>query len=54
MAGTAVDEALANGNSAFNEITDRIGRDNQKTAYENFKALKGVLRGLVRLSKVDL
>jgi len=41
MAGTAVEESLATGNSAFNEITDRIGRDNQKTAYENFKALKG-------------
>jgi multiple sugar transport system substrate-binding protein len=41
MAGTPVEEALATGNAAFNEITDRIGRDNQKTAYENFKALKG-------------
>ena len=41
MSGTPVEEALATGNTAFNEITDRIGRDSQKTAYENFKALKG-------------
>jgi multiple sugar transport system substrate-binding protein len=41
QSGTAIDEALLNGNIAFNEITDRIGRETQKTAYENFKALKG-------------
>ena len=41
QAGTPVEEALAGGNTAFNEITDRIGREDQKLAYENFKALKG-------------
>ncbi|HET7056126.1 MAG TPA: extracellular solute-binding protein [Thermomicrobiales bacterium] len=41
QAGTSVEEALATGNAAFNEITDRIGRDSQKVAYETFKALKG-------------
>ena len=41
QAGTAVEEALAGGNTAFNEITDRIGRESQMEAYENFKALKG-------------
>jgi len=41
QSGVAIDEALLNGNIAFNEITDRIGRESQKTAYENFKALKG-------------
>jgi hypothetical protein len=41
QAGTPVEEALATGNAAFNEITDRIGRETQMEAYENFKALKG-------------
>ncbi|MFN8593758.1 MAG: extracellular solute-binding protein [Thermomicrobiales bacterium] len=41
QAGTAVDQAVIDGNVAFNEITDRIGRESQKAAYENFKALKG-------------
>jgi multiple sugar transport system substrate-binding protein len=41
MSGTPVEEALATGNIAFNEITDRIGRESQMEAYENFKALKG-------------
>jgi multiple sugar transport system substrate-binding protein len=39
--GTSVADALATGNSAFNEITDRIGRDAQKAAYADFLALKG-------------
>jgi multiple sugar transport system substrate-binding protein len=39
--GTAVADALAAGNDAFNAITDRIGRDAQKTAYADFLALKG-------------
>ena len=41
QSGTPIEEALAGGDAAFNEITDRIGRDSQKVAYENFKALKG-------------
>jgi multiple sugar transport system substrate-binding protein len=41
QAGTPIEEALAGGNTAFNEITDRIGRETQMEAYENFKALKG-------------
>jgi multiple sugar transport system substrate-binding protein len=41
QAGTDVEEALALGNSAFDEITDRIGRDDQKEAYAAFTALKG-------------
>jgi multiple sugar transport system substrate-binding protein len=41
MSGTPVEEALAVGNAAFNEITDRIGRESQIAAYENFKALPG-------------
>lgn len=39
--GTSVADALATGNAAFNEITDRIGRDAQKTAYADFLALPG-------------
>jgi multiple sugar transport system substrate-binding protein len=39
--GTSVADALAQGNAAFNEITDRIGRDSQKAAYQEFLALKG-------------
>jgi multiple sugar transport system substrate-binding protein len=39
--GTSVADALASGNAAFNEITDRIGRDSQKTAYQTFISLPG-------------
>jgi multiple sugar transport system substrate-binding protein len=39
--GTSVEDALATGDSAFNEITDRIGRDAQKTAYEEFLTMQG-------------
>ena len=39
--GQDVAEALASGDAAFNEITDRIGRDNQKAAYAEFKDLPG-------------
>jgi multiple sugar transport system substrate-binding protein len=39
--GTAVADALAAGNEAFNAITDRIGREAQKKAYADFLALKG-------------
>jgi multiple sugar transport system substrate-binding protein len=41
QAGTAVEQALADANVAFNEITDRIGRDNQKAAYTEFLKLNG-------------
>jgi multiple sugar transport system substrate-binding protein len=41
QAGTPVAEALATGNAAFNQITDRIGRENQRAAYETFKAMTG-------------
>lgn len=39
--GMSVEDALAQGNAAFNEITDRVGRDTQKAAYQDFLALKG-------------
>ena len=39
--GTSVADDLASGNAAFNEITDRIGRDAQKAAYQDFLALPG-------------
>ena len=39
--GTSVADALSSGNAAFNEITDRIGRDKQKAAYQDFIALPG-------------
>jgi multiple sugar transport system substrate-binding protein len=39
--GTSVADALANGNAAFNEITDRIGREDQKAAYQEFLKLPG-------------
>jgi multiple sugar transport system substrate-binding protein len=39
--GTPVADALKAGNDTFNAITDRIGRDPQKTAYADFVALKG-------------
>lgn len=41
QSGTPVADALASGNAAFNEITDRIGRDKQKAAYQDFLKLKG-------------
>jgi multiple sugar transport system substrate-binding protein len=41
QSGTSVADALATGNTAFNEITDRVGRDKQKAAYQDFIALKG-------------
>lgn len=39
--GTSVEDALAQGDAAFDEITDRVGRDKQKAAYTEFLALKG-------------
>lgn len=39
--GTSVEEALATGDAEFNAITDRIGRESQKAAYEEFLALPG-------------
>jgi len=41
QAGTEPAQALSDANTAFNAITDRIGRDNQKAAYAAFTALKG-------------
>jgi multiple sugar transport system substrate-binding protein len=41
QAGTPVEQALADGAAAMNAVTDRVGRDAQKEAYANFKALKG-------------
>ncbi|MGI8474974.1 MAG: extracellular solute-binding protein [Thermomicrobiales bacterium] len=41
QAGTAVPDALKTGNAAFNDITNRIGRDKQKAAYAEFLKLKG-------------
>jgi hypothetical protein len=41
QSGTSVADALATGNAAFNEITDRIGRASQNAAYQDFIALKG-------------
>jgi multiple sugar transport system substrate-binding protein len=46
QAGTAVDEALAQGDAAFNATTDRIGREKQKAAYQAFLALKGAYEGM--------
>jgi hypothetical protein len=37
--GTPVEQALADANAAFNEITDRIGRDAQKAAYQEYLKL---------------
>jgi multiple sugar transport system substrate-binding protein len=37
--GTPVEQALADANAAFNEITDRIGRDSQKAAYQEYLKL---------------
>ncbi len=39
--GTNVEEALASGDAAMNEITDRIGREAQIAANEEFLAMKG-------------
>ena len=41
MAGTDVQEALDGLTSAWNEITDRIGRDSQKAAYAEYVQLAG-------------
>ena len=41
LGGMSVADALAQGDAAFNEITDRIGRETQKAAYQDFIALKG-------------
>src|SRR5204863_1544975 len=46
QAGTSVDDALKQGDTAFNAITDRIGRDKQKAAYAEFLKLKGAYQGL--------
>jgi multiple sugar transport system substrate-binding protein len=37
--GTPVEQALADANAAFNAITDRIGRDAQKAAYQEYLKL---------------
>jgi multiple sugar transport system substrate-binding protein len=37
--GTPVEQALADANAAFNAITDRIGRDVQKAAYQEYLKL---------------
>lgn len=39
--GTPVEDALATGDAAFDEITDRIGRDAQRTAYQEFMTMQG-------------
>ena len=39
--GTSVADALASGDAALNEITDRIGRDKQLAAYQEFLKLRG-------------
>jgi multiple sugar transport system substrate-binding protein len=39
--GTDVKQALQDGNAAFNEITDRVGRDTQKAAYAEYLKLQG-------------
>jgi len=39
--GASVEDALGQGNAAFNEITDRIGRESQMEAYQEFIALEG-------------
>lgn len=41
QAGTDPAQAAADGNAAFNAITDRIGRESQTTAYAEFVKLKG-------------
>jgi len=39
--GTAVEDALASGDDAMNEITDRIGRDAQIAANQEFLTMQG-------------
>jgi multiple sugar transport system substrate-binding protein len=39
--GTSIEDAIQTANDAFNEITDRVGRDAQKEAYQAFLALPG-------------
>ncbi len=39
--GTSVEDALATGDAAMNEITDRIGRDAQITANQEFLTMQG-------------
>lgn len=41
QAGTDPAQAAADGNAAFNAITDRLGREAQATAYAEFLKLKG-------------
>ncbi|HEU5431483.1 MAG TPA: hypothetical protein VFU81_07465, partial [Thermomicrobiales bacterium] len=45
QSGTPVEQATADGDAAFNQITDTIGRDQQKAAYAAFKTLKGSYYG---------
>ncbi len=40
--GTPVEQAAADANAAFNAITDRIGRDAQRTAYQEYLKLGNV------------
>ncbi len=40
--GTAPEQAAADANAAFNAITDRIGRDAQRTAYQEYLKLGNV------------
>jgi multiple sugar transport system substrate-binding protein len=39
--GMPVEQALAEGDAAMNAITERIGRDNQRAAYAEFKEMQG-------------
>ena len=39
--GTSVEDALATGDAAMNEITDRIGREAQITANQEFLTMQG-------------
>lgn len=39
--GTDIAQALDDGNAAFNQITDRVGRDAAKAAYAEYLKLKG-------------
>lgn len=43
--GTPVEQALADANAAFNAITDRIGRDTQKAAYQEYLKLANAYPG---------
>jgi hypothetical protein len=40
--GTPAEQAAADANAAFNAITDRIGRDAQREAYQAYLALGNV------------